>query len=628
MNARAESMTLLSDASGHQEQGLFDGDSMATLAQQGRISLADLLSFSEYLQKIGRTQEACRLYESWLAGPNAQQRHLALFNYGSLVQTLGRTDEALAAYESCLDLERRFSHAWINLGLVRERRGEHEQALDAWSQVYAQRFLTHAPPLDMQVMALNHIGRLQEQLKRYPQAQQALEASLALNPKQPGVIQHWIHIRQKSCEWPVYKVLAHVSLADMLHATSPLAMLALTDDPVQQLSTARAFVARTYPLKEERLHPDKPYRHAKTRLGYVSADFREHAVGFLLPAFFDGHDRSQYELYAYDYSKEDATSTRQRLKGQFDHFRSIHQLSDRQAAELMVSDEIDILIDLHGLSSGARPGIFALHPARSQGTYLGFIGSTAMPWFDFVLADPQVLPPQLATHFTEKPIYLDGCFLPESAPSDLPPAPSKQELGLPANAFVMAAFGNVYKITPDMFRTWMNLLHRIPSSVLWLIDDNPATTRNLREHARRAGIEEGRLIFSARSSHPEFCARLKLADVFLDTYPYNCGSTARDVVAAGVVLVSLYGQTMVSRMGLSLLSFTGQKENAVATFSEYEERVVELFNQPALARRVGSFSLSGSLGIGSALIQMAQTAAQNVGSLADGALMKKRPNTR
>jgi predicted O-linked N-acetylglucosamine transferase (SPINDLY family) len=623
MNARAESPELSSEAGG-QDRAFPDRDDLGSLAKQGLMPLGDLLSFSEQLQKMGLVQEACRLYELWLAGPSVRQRHLALFNYGSLVQTLGRTDEALAAYEGCLALDRRFAHAWINLGLVRERRGEHEHALDAWSQVYAQRFVEQAPPLDLQVMALNHIGRLQEQLRRYPQAQEALEASLAINPNQAGVIQHWIHIRQKSCDWPVYKKLPHISLADMLHATSPLAMLALTDDPVQQLSTARAFVARTYPFKEERLHPDKPYGHAKTRLGYVSADFREHAVGFLLPAFFESHDRSRYELFAYDYSKEEVTTTRQRIRGQFDHFRSINQMSDRQAAELIAADEIDILVDLHGLSSGARPGIFALHPAPRQGTYLGFIGSTAMPWFDFVLADPQVLPPHLATHFTEKPIYLEGCFLPEAEQPEISSAPCRQELGLPVDAFVMAAFGNVYKITPDMFGTWLNLLRRIPSSVLWLIDDNPATTGNLREHARRAGIKEGRLIFSARSSHPEFCARLKLADVFLDTYPYNCGSTARDVVAAGVPLVSLYGQTMVSRMGLSLLSFTGQQENAVATFSEYKERVIGLYNRPPQSRTPGRSGMAASASVDSALRQFAESEAQKLEFELDKLLMKKR----
>jgi predicted O-linked N-acetylglucosamine transferase (SPINDLY family) len=163
-------------------------------------------------------------------------------------------------------------------------------------------------------------------------------------------------------------------------------MLALTEDPAEQLSISQAFVARTYGSKEEYLFQGHNWKHEKIRVGYVSADFREHAVGFLLAPFLKGHSRETYELYAYDYSREESTAVREHLKSQFSHFKSIASLSDRQAAELILQDEMDVLIDLHGLSSGARPGIFALHPSPRQGTYLGFIGPTGMPWFDFVIA--------------------------------------------------------------------------------------------------------------------------------------------------------------------------------------------------------------------------------------------------
>ncbi len=315
----------------------------------------------------------------------------------------------------------------------------------------------------------------------------------------------------------------------------------------------------------------------------MSADLREHAVGFLLPAFFKAHDEALYELYAYDYTKEEDTSVRRQILSQFQQVRSIHQLSDREAAQLILDDEIDILIDLHGLSSGARPGIFTLHPAVRQGTYLGFIGSTGMPWFDFVLADRHVLPPELAVHFIEKPVYMEGTFLP---PAEVPfplPIVGRSELGLPADAFVMGAFGNVYKITPQIFRSWMSLLKRIPKSILWLIDDNPETTANLRAEASRAGVDSGRLVLSPRTDHRHFCARLRLADVFLDTYPYNCGSTARDIVNAGVPLVSLYGDTMVSRMGLSILRSVGCESLAVSSFAAYENKVVELYTTKGAA---------------------------------------------
>lgn len=601
MNARAKPIEVLAEAAQASEAGVPD---LAHLARQGLMPLSDLLAYAEQLQALGHLQEACNLYALWLEGSTDPRRHLVFFNFGTLLQSLGHSERALVAYRACLALDASVAQARINMGLSLERLGRTEDALCAWSQVLELSGSEQALSLEMQTTALNHIGRVQEQLKNYAQAEQALQDSLRLNPKQPGVIQHWVHIRQKACKWPVYAPLPGIDVGEMVRATSPLAMLAMSDDPVRQLATAQAFVARTYSFKEEWLHEGRRYSHDKLRVGYVSADLREHAVGFLLPAFLQTHDRQRCELYAYDYTNEDPSFLRPQILGLFDHVRSIHHHSDREAAELVLEDEIDVLIDLHGLSSGARPGIFALHPAPRQGTYLGFIGSTGMPWFDFVLADRQVLPPELAVHFTEKPLYLDGCFLPLAAPvAEVPPV-QREQLGLAEDAFVMAAFGNVYKITPQMFGAWMRLLQRIPKSVLWLIDDNTVTTANLRAEAARAGVDPARLVFSERIDHPRFCAQLRLADVYLDTYPYNCGSTSRDVIAAGVPMVTLYGPTMVSRMGLSLLHSLGCGGMAVSSLADYEDKVVEISLKKGFAHGSPYSQGSASASVASVLDQL------------------------
>jgi predicted O-linked N-acetylglucosamine transferase (SPINDLY family) len=264
---------------------------------------------------------------------------------------------------------------------------------------------------------------------------------------------------------------------------------------------------------------------------------------------YQGIDRTTNEVVAYDFSPEDGTAHRARLKAAFDHVRFIHTLTYRQVAEQILSDEIDVLIDLHGLSSGARPGIFALHPAPKQGTYLGFIGTTGMPWFDFVIADKYALPEELTRYFTEKPLYVEGSFIPLARDETPVREASRSEFGLSDDSFVMAAFGNIYKITPEMFATWMELLKEIPRSVLWIIDDNLTTTANLKAHATAANADLSRIQFTPRTTHIEYKAKLRLADVFLDTFPYNCGSTANDVVQAGVPIVTMSGRTMVSQMG-------------------------------------------------------------------------------
>ncbi len=540
-------------------------------------SLAELVTQTESLCAQGLSEQACVAYQLWLhANRHPHLAHAALFNLGALQQSLGHTEAALHTYLSCMERAPGFGQAYINMGLLQERLGQIDAALQTWSRYLGQRLLKTQPDTELQCTALNHIGRVQESRKRYDLAEKALEDSLRLNPDQPGVIQHWVHIRQKACRWPVYAPHAALPMGQLVRSTSPLAMLALTDDPQLQLLTAQSFVHRTYNTEQARLHDPTRRPGARWRVGLVSADLREHAVGFLLPAFLQGTDRSAYALYAYDYTRDENTSLRQHLLSQFDEVRAIGDLNDRQAAELIASDEIDILIDLHGLSSGARPGIFALHPAPHQATYLGYIGSTGMPWFQHVLVDPWVMPAELAPHFTERPLYLSRSFIPltHEAPTDA--AVSRASARLPEHAFVMAAFGNVYKITSEMFAGWLRLLQRIPDAVLWLLDDNPITTQALRAHALAQGADLDRIVFAPRCDPRQFRAQLRLADVYLDTYPYNCGSTSNDVVNAGVPLVSRYGRTLVSRMGLSILSDLGRADLATDSQQAYEDKVVEV----------------------------------------------------
>ncbi len=551
------------------------------------IGLDTLFTTCEQLQQAGQAQEALDLYQSWLAQSQDANRHMAWFNYGSLQQSTGNPAAAIEAYKECLVLQPSFPQALINLGLTLEKMGKRDEALQQWATLVSKRLLKDGPSSDMLVLALNHIGRVHEDLKQYDLAEEALEQSLALNPKQPGVIQHWVHIRQKACAWPVYKPLPNITQNEMLMATSPLAMLALTDDPVQQLLTAFAFVERTYGFKEEFLSKGREYRHDRLRIGYVSGDLCVHAVGLLLPELLEGHDKSKFEIYGYDFSPEDGTAHRERLKKAFDHLRPIRALTDRQVAELILADEIDVLIDLHGLSSGARPGIFALHPAPKQGTYLGFIGTTGMPWFDFVIADRYALPEELTPYFTEKPLYVEGSFIPLTRDDTPVREATRAEFGLPEDAFVMAAFGNVYKITPEMFATWMQILKEIPRAVLWLIDDNPTTTANIRKHALSAKADVSRIIFTGRSAHVEYKAKLKLADVFLDNFPYNCGSTTNDVIQAGVPLVTMSGKTMVSRMGGTILTSVDSTNLISKSYLDYKEIVKKISdNQIRLRNKI------------------------------------------
>ena len=556
------------------------------LAQLGMLRLDQLFQKCESLTSQDETENAYKLYGAYVGHPASEQKHKAFFNLGSLKQLNGDLKGAEDSYRACIAMDISLAQAFINLGLILEKTGRVQEALIEWHKVTDPEVVNLVYSIEMQTMALNHIGRVYENQKQYELAEKALELSLSLDTKQTGVLQHWIHIRQKACAWPVYKTIPKITHNEMLMATSPLAMLAMSDDPVQQLLTAHAFVGRTYGFKEEFLCKGLAYTHDRIRIGYVSSDLCTHAVGLLLPEVFEGHDRTQFEVYAYDFSPEDGTAVRARLKASFDHLRRIDTLTDRQVAELVLHDEIDVLVDLHGLSSGARPGIFALHPAPKQGTYLGFIGTTGMPWFDFVIADKYVLPEELTPYFTEKPLYVEGSFIPLTNDGSTVRDATRSEFRLPEDAFVMAAFGNVYKITPEMFNTWMEIIKLIPKAILWLIDDNATTTSNLKKHALKAGADLERIVFTPRSSPDEYRAKLKLADIFLDTYPYNCGSTANDVINVGVPIVTISGKTMVSKMGGSLLSSIGISFLIIDNFENYISTVLMLFKNKYLDKQL------------------------------------------
>jgi predicted O-linked N-acetylglucosamine transferase (SPINDLY family) len=555
-------------------------DELMNQAKSGAMPLEVLMQQAEALKQAGRAQDAMSLYKIWIACTQSPTRFVALFNWGVMLSEAGDMDSAEMAYRQCVGLNPGLLQAKINLGLTLERKKNFDEALQQWGDV------AHTPPgpastdVDLKTMALNHIGRLQESRHLYDQAETALQQSLALKPDQPDAIQHWVHLRQKQCKWPVCVPLPGIRVNDMLAATSPLAMLSLHDDPALQWMASRAFVDRKFKLQEERLAPAQRIPHARIRIGYLSGDLCTHAVGLLMADLIEAHDKTQFEIFAFDFSPEDGTAYRARLKAAFDHVIDVRNLDDRRAALTIRQLEIDVLIDLHGLSSGSRPGIMALHPAHVQGTYLGFIGTTAMPWIDFVVTDPFALPEALTPYFTEEPLYIEGSFIPLHAPVMSEPKVSRTEVGLPEDAVVLASFNNIYKYNAELFAAWMRILKRCDKAVLWLLDDNPWATEQLQQRAVEQGVSLDRLVLAKRCTHQEYRERLRLADLYLDTYPYNAGSTARDVLDARLPMVTLSGKTFISRMAGSMLHAAGVEELVTYSHADYEDTVVALAQAP------------------------------------------------
>jgi len=546
------------------------------------LTLAELVNEAQRLQSAGRTDAAVALYQQWLQDGPQPLRHVAQFNLGTLLGSLQRTGEAEAAYRAAVALQPDFPHARLNLGHLLERSGQHDAALDEWRAVIAA-----APAADLQVHAWNNIGRLLEQMRHYPEAEAALKQSLLLEPAQPSVIQHYVHLRQKQCAWPVYQPVGEVGANRLLQGTSLLAMMGLSDDPALQLLSAVRFAAERVPKAAPvPLHKTMPPRTGKIRIGYLSGDLHMHAVGLLTPELFELHDRSRFEVWAFCWTPESDQPQRRRIVQAMDHLVRLGGVDDTTAAKLIAQAGIDVLVDLQGLTNGARPAILGHRAAPVQVSYLGLPGTSGLPGVDWILCDPYVLPPELEPYCTERPLHVPHCYQVSDRQRAVAPRPQRRTYGLPDDAIVYCSFNNNHKFTPEVFGAWMRILQQVPGSVLWLLADNDTARENMLRQADAHGLARDRLIFAPRVAPPEYLARFQCADLVLDTFPYNAGTTASDALWMGTPIVTLSGRSYISRMAGSLLTAVGLPELAATTLADYEKLAVLLGRQPA---RIASY---------------------------------------
>jgi predicted O-linked N-acetylglucosamine transferase (SPINDLY family) len=321
--------------------------------------------------------------------------------------------------------------------------------------------------------------------------------------------------------------------------------------------------------------------HRRIRIGYFSADFRSHATSYLLAELLELHDRERFEVSAFSFGPSSPDPMRQRVESACDRFVDVRGSSDQEVAELARKMEIDIAIDLMGFTHLCRPGIFALRAAPVQVSYLGYPGTMGVPYMDYLIADSTVIPEGDEAGYQEKIIRLPDCYqVNDRKRSIADGAFAREDLGLPREGFVFCCFNNSCKITPRAFDVWMRILERVEGSVLWLLEDNAAASRNLRQEAERRHLSANRLVFAERMPAPAHLARHRAADLFLDTFPYNAHTTASDALWAGLPLLTCLGNTFAGRVAASLLTAVNLPELVAATPKEYEEKAVELAADP------------------------------------------------
>ncbi|PNG25829.1 hypothetical protein CR492_11790 [Methylocella silvestris] len=529
------------------------------------------------LRKLGRPRDALAACEEIIAArPDAADPY---FSLGNILKELHQPARAIEAYHRAVALRPQFAEVYLNLGNALQGQGAFKEAIEAYEEALAQRPTMAQAHANMGA-ALERLGQLGAAIDSYRRA-------IELDPELIAV-RVWLHHKRRSiCDWDAIEA-EEAELLSLLDgrggAPNPFAVLSMAATPSLQLTVARA-AARELRVGPMDFGP-RAARHpeGKLRVGYVSSDFCRHATALLVVQLFELHDRTRFEIIAYSHGPDDRSEIGARMRKAFDRFVDINAMSDEEAARRIHADGVDILIEMKGFTSGARLGIAARRPAPVQASFLGFPGATGADFIDYVIADPVVLPFQEEASFSERIVHLPHCYQPNDASrriADL--TPTRAQCGLPEQGFIFCSFNNSYKLTPAFFDIWMRLLSAAPGSVLWLLGANDLFSNNLRGEAARRGVDPDRLVFAPKLPSPEHLARHRLADLFLDTLPYNAHTTASDALWAGLPVLTCLGATFAGRVAGSLLHAVGLPELVTTSPAAYESLALKLAcGDPAL----------------------------------------------
>ena len=498
----------------------------------------------------------------------------------SLLQ-LGRSPEALTWYESYLKTHPESAEAWHNHGIALSQMQRFPEAVASFDKVLALR-------PDSALTWSSRGNALLEQ-KRYEEAISDYEKALALDPEYGSARGYLLLARLWCCDWrDLDRNIAEVSsrLRAGARVIQPFGNLMISRDPADQLQCAKVWTRGEG--VQALLWRGRRYIHEKVRVAYLSGDFCVHPVSILMAGVFEAHDKSRFETTAISFGPDDGSALRTRVMKSFDRFLDVRGRTDFEVASLMHAAEIDIAVDLMGLTGNSRQGILAFRPAPVQVNYLGFPGTMAAPHIDYIIADRIVIPEAEQRHYREKVVYLPDTYMPSDARRRVSDRKfSRAEEGLPEMGIVFCCFNNSYKFTPEMFSVWMRLLKAVEGSVLWLSEPNDTARRNLMAEAEKQGVRAGRLVFAPFLSNlDDHLVRLSIADLFLDTLPCNAHTTASDALFMGVPVITTSGPTFAGRVAASLLSAVGMPELIVPSLSAYEARALELTRDPAALRAV------------------------------------------
>ncbi|MBF0160176.1 MAG: tetratricopeptide repeat protein, partial [Magnetococcales bacterium] len=543
------------------------------------------------LRQQQRYDEAADHYRRVLA---IQPDHInAWYNLGTLMSQQHQPDQAERCYRKVIELEQNHADAWYRLGSLLQESGNLDEATYHYRQAVAIK--------PDRANGWYQLGLVLEQQYRHEEALRYYRQAITIDPGCIAATVLLVYGEQKGCDWRsldqlrqrmVEPALAWQKDSGILPPI-PFPFLSIPDiTEAEQQRIAQNFsryIQQTIQPLPDVCCPDSRVdtKNRRLRIGYLSSDFRSHAIAHLITGHFRRHDRHRFEVFAYSSGPDDGSIYRRRIEQDVDHFIDLVALSDQEAAHRIRNDAIDLLIDLNGYTQGSRTLILAYRPAPVQVAYLGYPGSMGANFIGYALTDRWVTPPSQQAYYSEKLIDLPHCYQVNDCEQEIAATTgSRSSHGLPEQGFVFCCFNAYHKIEPCIFTVWMTLLQSLPESVLWLMDGSGKA--NLQQAAIQQGVDPDRLVFAPHLPKPDHLARHRWADLFLDTLYYNAHTTASDALWAGVPLLTCPGQTFASRVGLSLLHALGMENEGliVDSLGQYQARALELATHPEQLARI------------------------------------------
>ncbi len=555
----------------------------AVLQKDGSNFFA-LYSLGAILNQEGEPQLALDyLDRAVTAHPSNPMGHHAL---GTVQQALGLYENALVSFDTALGLEPSYKEALINKCAVLHSMN---RQLDA---VHVMNEALKVFPEDTGL--LNNMGYLLTEFKKNADAAGFFKRLIDIDPFYENAQGLHLYAKLHACDWSSFEQYRNGILDGIREGRrvcNPMALMALTDDPEIHQKCAVEFGRSRFPQAPIALWKGEQYRHRRRRIAFISADFREHPVGYLLIELIERLPAYGYETVAISLGHDDGSMLHRRYRQAFSHYLSCQDKTSSEIARILRSFEVDIAIDLAGYTAGTRLEVLSHRPCPVQATYLGYPGTLGLPYIDYLIADYFLIPESQERYYTERILKLPHSYLPrDSTVRGSDHTPPRREFSLPEEGLVFCSFNHDYKINPPMFDVWMQLLRTHSDSVLWLMELNSDARTNLEREAALRGVDPRRLIFATRVPKIEdHLARYRHVDVFLDTFPYGGHTTASDALLMGVPIVTLSGRSFANRVAGCMLTDNKRENNIASSFDQYAKIVNNIVSTDSKERLTTAF---------------------------------------